>query len=100
MLTLRSVHAEVTVRLATIIAAFVLFVTPLASDAQQVATVARVGVLLHHGTPPGFLEAFRAGLQDLGISKGRTSRSNCGMPKARTTDLPRWPMNSCGSGST
>jgi putative ABC transport system substrate-binding protein len=61
----------VAVRLATIIAALVLFSTPLASDAQQAPTVPRIGVLLHHGSPPGFREAFRAGLQDLGYLEGK-----------------------------
>ena len=58
-------------QLATIIAAFVLFFTPLASKAQQVATVPRIGVLLYHGTPPGFLDAFRTGLHDLGCLEGK-----------------------------
>jgi putative tryptophan/tyrosine transport system substrate-binding protein len=71
MLKFRGVHPEVAVRLATIIVALVLFLTPLDSDAQQAAAVPRVGVLLHHGTPPGFLEAFRTGLQDLGYLEGK-----------------------------
>jgi putative ABC transport system substrate-binding protein len=65
------VHPEVAVRLATIIAALVLFFTPLASEAQQAARMPRIGVLMHHGTPPGFLEAVRAGLQDLGYLEGK-----------------------------
>jgi putative tryptophan/tyrosine transport system substrate-binding protein len=63
------VHLEVAVRLPAIIVALVLFFMPLASDAQE--AVPRIGVLLHHGTPPGFLEALRAGLQDLGYLEGK-----------------------------
>jgi putative ABC transport system substrate-binding protein len=61
---------EVPARLAMIIAALVLFFTPL-GEALQAATAPRIGVLLHHGAPPGFLEAFRAGLQDLGYLEGK-----------------------------
>jgi putative ABC transport system substrate-binding protein len=68
---LSDVPPEVAVRLATIIAALVWLFTPLPSDAQQAATVPRVGVLLHHGSPPGFLEALRAGLQELGYLEGK-----------------------------
>lgn len=42
-----------------------------AAHAQQAATVHRIGVLLHHGAPPGFLEAFRAGRHDLGYLEGK-----------------------------
>jgi len=44
---------------------------PLAVEAQQPTRVHRIGVLLHDGTPPGFLEAFRAGLKDLGYLEGK-----------------------------
>jgi hypothetical protein len=37
------------------IAALVLVSTPIAGEAQQAPTMHRIGVLLHHGTPPGFL---------------------------------------------
>jgi putative ABC transport system substrate-binding protein len=56
---------------AAIIGALVLFLTPLAGEAQQAAMVPRIGVLLHDGAPPGFLEAFRAGLQELGYLEGK-----------------------------
>jgi putative ABC transport system substrate-binding protein len=58
-------------RFATVIAAVLLFFTPVDINAQQAAAVARVGVLLHDGAPPGFLEAFRNGLRDLGYLEGR-----------------------------
>ena len=72
MRRLSGIHPEMTVRLATILAALVLFFTPLAGEAQQAAIVPRIGVLLHHGAPPGFLEAFRAGLRDLGYLEGKS----------------------------
>jgi putative ABC transport system substrate-binding protein len=71
MRTLSGVCPQVAVRLATIIAGLVLVFTPLAGEAQQATTVHRIGVLLHHGTPPGFLEAFRAGLKDHGYLEGK-----------------------------
>ena len=65
MTALGSIQRAGIVRLVTIIAILVLVFTPLTGEAQQ-ATVYRIGVLLHHGAPPGFLDAFRAGLKDLG----------------------------------
>jgi putative ABC transport system substrate-binding protein len=58
-------------KLATVVTALVLFFTPLAGEAQQAAAVQRIGVLLHHGAPPGFLEALRGGLKDLGHLEGK-----------------------------
>jgi len=55
----------------SLILAVVLLLAPLASDAQQAATVPRIGVLLHDGAPPGFLAALRTGLQDLGYFEGK-----------------------------
>jgi putative ABC transport system substrate-binding protein len=43
--------------------------TPLAGEAQR--AVPQVGVLLHDGAPPGFLDAFKAGLRDLGYVDAR-----------------------------
>src|ERR1043165_8153532 len=71
MVTRNDVHAEGVARLASLIVVFVLLLGPLASDAQPPATVPRIGVLLHDGTPPGFLAALRAGLQDLGYFEGK-----------------------------
>jgi ABC-type uncharacterized transport system substrate-binding protein len=71
MRELSGIHGEVRARLATAIAVLVLIFTPLTGEAQPVAMVPRIGVLLHHGTPPGFLAAFRAGLQDLGYLEGK-----------------------------
>jgi putative ABC transport system substrate-binding protein len=46
-----------------------LCLAPLTGDAQR--AVPLVGVLLHDGTPPGFLDAFRAGLRELGYVEAR-----------------------------
>lgn len=67
----RGVRAGVVTRLATGIAALVLLITPAAGETQQAATVPRIGVLLHDGAPPGFLEAFRDGLRDLGYPEAK-----------------------------
>jgi putative tryptophan/tyrosine transport system substrate-binding protein len=71
MRTFSGIHPQVAVRLAPIIVALVLIFTPLADAAQQATAAHRIGVLLHHGTPPGFLEALRAGLKDLGYLEGK-----------------------------
>jgi putative ABC transport system substrate-binding protein len=71
MITLNGGHTEATVRRAALIVAVVLLFAPLVSDAQLAARVPRIGVLLHDGTPPGFLEALRSGLQDLGYLEGK-----------------------------
>jgi putative ABC transport system substrate-binding protein len=68
---LGGIHREVAVQLATVVAGFVLFFAPLVGEPQQAARVHRVGVLLHHGSPPGFLEALRGGLKDLGYLEGK-----------------------------
>ncbi len=58
-----------------ILVALLLFVAPFAAPfaafAQPSAKVARIGLLMHDGTPPGFLEAFRAGLKELGYVEGQ-----------------------------
>jgi putative ABC transport system substrate-binding protein len=41
------------------------------AQAQPAPKVHRIGVLLHDGSPPGLLEAFRAGLHDLGYVEGK-----------------------------
>jgi putative tryptophan/tyrosine transport system substrate-binding protein len=45
--------------------------TPIAAQGQQAPIMRRIGVLLHHGAPPGFLEAVSIGLQELGYVEGR-----------------------------
>jgi putative ABC transport system substrate-binding protein len=64
-------RSEMGARLATGIAALVLFITPVAGETQRLTMMPRIGVLLHDGTPPGFLEAFRARLQDLGYLEAK-----------------------------
>ena len=58
-------------RLIVVVVAIFMAVVPLAPGAQQPPAVPRVGVLMHDGTPPGFLEAFRAGLAGHGYLEGR-----------------------------
>ena len=55
------------VQLAAVVAAFVFLFAPLANAQPE----HRVGVLLHHGAPPGFLEALKSGLKELGYSEGK-----------------------------
>jgi putative ABC transport system substrate-binding protein len=58
-------------KLATVVSALILFFTPFAGEAQRTTGVHRIGVLLHHGSPPGFLEALRGGLKDFGYLEGK-----------------------------
>lgn len=83
-----------------IVVAIALLALPIASGAQQARTAPRVGLLMHDGTPPGFLESFRAGLKELGYVEGTTSRSPCGMPRATTTGWSRSPTSSFDAAST
>lgn len=46
-------------------------VTPIAAQAQQRHQTQRIGILMHDGAPPGLLETFREGLQDLGYVEGK-----------------------------
>lgn len=48
-----------------------LFVAPIFAQAQQGSPTHRMGILLYDGAPPGLLEAFREGLQDLGYVEGK-----------------------------
>jgi hypothetical protein len=44
---------------------------PLAAHAQQAAKLYRIGILSPELPPPGFLDAFRQGLRELGYVEGR-----------------------------
>ncbi|MGB8579174.1 MAG: ABC transporter substrate binding protein, partial [Pseudolabrys sp.] len=44
---------------------------PLAAYAQQAAKLYRIGILSPELPPPGFLEAFRQGLRELGYVEGQ-----------------------------
>ena len=58
-----------------ILRAFILLVAflvaPIAAQAQHAHQMHRIGVLMHDGAPPGLLETFREGLQDLGYVEGK-----------------------------
>ena len=58
------------IRKAFILIAF-LVVAPILAQAQQASQTARIGVLMYDGAPPGLLEAFQEGLQDLGYVEGK-----------------------------
>ncbi|MGA8395855.1 MAG: ABC transporter substrate-binding protein, partial [Pseudolabrys sp.] len=44
---------------------------PFAACAQQAAKLYRIGILSPELPPPGFLDAFRQGLRELGYVEGR-----------------------------
>src|SRR2546425_12294178 len=70
----REAHRQVTMRLATIAAACVLFSAPLAVEAQQPGKVYRVGILTDKASDPAearLWQAFRLGLRELGWIEGR-----------------------------
>jgi putative ABC transport system substrate-binding protein len=54
-----------------LILAVAFFVAPLFAQAQEASQTHRIGVLMYDGAPPGLLEAFREGLQDLGYVEGK-----------------------------
>ena len=64
-------HTGMTARLLAIVVALLLVFAPLSSGAEQAVGAHRIGVLMHNGAPPGFLEAFRAGLEDLEYREGK-----------------------------
>ena len=69
----RAAHPQVTMRLATIAAAFVLFSAPLAVEAQQPGKVYRVGILTNKASDPAearLWQTFRLGLRELGWIEG------------------------------
>jgi len=53
------------------LAAFLLLLLPAVAAPAEQGAVRRIGVLLHDGAPPGLLEAFRAGLRELGHREGK-----------------------------
>jgi putative ABC transport system substrate-binding protein len=55
----------------TVALVLVLLLPAVATQAYQATKVHRIGILLHDGAPPGLLEAFRAGLHDLGYLEGK-----------------------------
>jgi hypothetical protein len=73
---------------------------PLAARAQQATKIPRVGILSPAGNEAAAtLAAFRKGIRDLGISRGRPS---CSISASRTeTSMPcrRWLRNSLASRS-
>jgi putative ABC transport system substrate-binding protein len=87
MLKLRVSHAGMAAGFAMVIAAVVLFFAPLESNAQQAAAVSRVGVLLHDGAPPGFLDAFRNGLRELGYLEGKNIELDLRNAESRNDQL-------------
>jgi putative tryptophan/tyrosine transport system substrate-binding protein len=54
-----------------ILVALLLLAAPFTSYGQPTAKVSRIGLLMHDGTPPNFLEEFRAGLKELGYVEGQ-----------------------------
>ena len=63
--------------------------SPLSADAQQAAKVPRVGFLRTFPVPE-MEKAFRQGLQELGLSRARTSSSSSATGTETRTGWPRW----------
>jgi putative ABC transport system substrate-binding protein len=63
-------------------------VLPLASEAQQVGNVARIGILRSGSPPDPFVEAFRHGLRELGYVEGRNIVIEYRWANGRDEQLP------------
>jgi putative tryptophan/tyrosine transport system substrate-binding protein len=64
-----------------------LFAAPLVADAQQTGPVRRIGVLAQD-LEPGLLDAFRAGLHDLGYDEGKNIAIDVRNAEGRNDRLP------------
>jgi putative tryptophan/tyrosine transport system substrate-binding protein len=75
--------------LGTLALALAVFAAPLAAQAQQAANVHRIGVLVPGALPPGAIDAFRAGLQELGYIEGRNVRLEWRSGDGKTEQLQK-----------
>src|SRR3989442_15300135 len=87
----REAHRQVTMRLATIAAACVLFSAPLAVEAQQPGKVYRVGILTNKASDPAearLWQAFRSGLRERGWIEGQNILIEFRAAEGNTARLP------------
>src|SRR5437762_4573108 len=87
----REAHRQVTMRLATIAAACVLFSAPLAVEAQQAGKVYRVGILTNKASDPAearLWQAFRSGLRERGWIEGQNILIEFRAAEGNTARLP------------
>ena len=72
-----------------------LLAAPLAAEAQQSGKVYRIGFISMRSGPADNpqLEAFRQGLREMGISKGRTSFSRSDMRERTCLSFRAWPQS-------
>src|SRR5262249_10399200 len=84
----REVHPQVALRLATIVAAFVLFSAPLAVEAQQPGEVYRVGLVSLGGDLVWWRPVLEA-MRELGYIEGRNLTITRAFAKGHPENLPR-----------
>ncbi len=87
----REAHRQVTMRLATIAAACVLFSAPLAAEAQQPGKVYRVGILTNKASDPAearLWQAFRSSLRERGWIEGQNILIEFRAAEGNTARLP------------
>src|SRR5229473_6276869 len=91
MRNFREAHRQVTMRLATIAAACVLFSAPLAAEAQQPGKVYRVGILTNKASDPAearLWQAFRSSLRERGWIEGQNILIEFRAAEGNTARLP------------
>src|SRR5690242_1767075 len=84
----REVHSQVALQLATIVATFVLFCAPLASEAQPPGKMYRVGLVSLGGDPFWWRPVLEA-MRELGYVEGRNLTITRAFAKGHPENLPR-----------
>jgi putative ABC transport system substrate-binding protein len=88
---IRGIQAQVAMPLTTIAAAFLLFFSPLAVEAQQPGKVYRVGILTNNASDPAearLWHAFRSGLRERGWIEGENVRLEFRGAEGNSARLP------------
>jgi putative ABC transport system substrate-binding protein len=81
-------HATTFIAVLILLLALAVLVVPLATEAQEVGKVARIGMLNGSSPPDRFVEAFKQGLRELGYVEGRNISIEYRWAEGRNERLP------------